>query len=217
VALDALGNVYIADTFDSSIKEWTKGSGSVSNVVPSGLTFPNDVAVDSAGMSILPTPSTARLRSGRQAAPIWSTWHLLVWTFPKPWPWISLEMYISPTPATGAEGVYGVQQQRDYHGFFGSGLSIWSRGGRRGNVYVADAAKLTIAKWTAANSAATTLVSSGLNQPFGVAVDAAGNVYIADAGDNTIKELPCAFVDPTGKSEGRPPGMIRCQRSCPTR
>jgi sugar lactone lactonase YvrE len=34
----------------------------------------------------------------------------------------------------------------------------------------------------------TTLVSSGLNQPGGVAVDAAGNIYIADTGDNAIKE-----------------------------
>jgi len=34
----------------------------------------------------------------------------------------------------------------------------------------------------------TTLVSSGLNGPQGVAVDGAGNVYIADSGDNTIEE-----------------------------
>ena len=34
----------------------------------------------------------------------------------------------------------------------------------------------------------TTLVSSGLDTPYGVAVDAAGNVYIADSGNNAIKE-----------------------------
>ena len=34
----------------------------------------------------------------------------------------------------------------------------------------------------------TTLVSSGLNAPYGVAVDGAGNVYIADTGNNAIKE-----------------------------
>ena len=33
-----------------------------------------------------------------------------------------------------------------------------------------------------------TLVSSGLNGPQGVAVDAAGNVYIADTDNNAIKE-----------------------------
>ena len=34
-----------------------------------------------------------------------------------------------------------------------------------------------------------------------MAVDGAGNVYIADTGDNAIKELPHAFVDPTARSE----------------
>ncbi len=39
---------------------------------------------------------------------------------------------------------------------------------------------------------ATTLVSSGLSAPHGVAVDGAGNVYIADSGDNAIKEWVAA-------------------------
>jgi len=33
-----------------------------------------------------------------------------------------------------------------------------------------------------------TLVASGLNQPYGVAIDAAGNVYISDSHNNAIKE-----------------------------
>jgi sugar lactone lactonase YvrE len=41
--------------------------------------------------------------------------------------------------------------------------------------------------YVAAN-ALTTLTSSALSQPNSVAVDAAGNVYISDQGDNTIKE-----------------------------
>ena len=43
------------------------------------------------------------------------------------------------------------------------------------------------ATYVAANPV-TTLVSSGLNYPEGVAVDGAGNVYIADYGNNAIKE-----------------------------
>jgi hypothetical protein len=35
----------------------------------------------------------------------------------------------------------------------------------------------------------TTLLSSGLSKPVGVAVDSAGNVYVADAGDDAIKEI----------------------------
>jgi hypothetical protein len=40
-----------------------------------------------------------------------------------------------------------------------------------------------------------------LSDPRGVAVDAAGNVYIADSYDDAIKELPRVFVDPTPKLE----------------
>jgi hypothetical protein len=47
----------------------------------------------------------------------------------------------------------------------------------------------------------TTLVG-GLDFPYGVAVDATGNVYISDYVNNAIKELPYAFVDPTPKLEG---------------
>jgi gliding motility-associated-like protein len=34
------------------------------------------------------------------------------------------------------------------------------------------------------------VVSSGFNHPYGVAVDAAGNIYVADAGNNAVKEIP---------------------------
>ena len=49
-----------------------------------------------------------------------------------------------------------------------------------------------IKEWTAANSNVTTLVSSGLTDPYGVAVDGAGNVYIADSGNNAIKKWTAA-------------------------
>jgi hypothetical protein len=63
----------------------------------------------------------------------------------------------------------------------------------------------------AANKTVTTLVPSAavpsehyplarFFQPIDVAVDGAGNVYIADS-HNAIKELPYAFVDPTPRLE----------------
>ena len=42
--------------------------------------------------------------------------------------------------------------------------------------------------WTMANNTTNTLVASGLNQPNAVAVDDAGNVYIADRDNNAIKK-----------------------------
>ena len=57
-----------------------------------------------------------------------------------------------------------------------------------GNVYIADSGNNAIKEWSASTQQVTTLVSSGLNHPEGVAVDGSGNVYIADSGNNAIKE-----------------------------
>jgi len=51
-----------------------------------------------------------------------------------------------------------------------------------GNVYIADTSNNAVKKWTLASNTVTTLVSSGLSDPTGVALDGAGNVYIANYG-----------------------------------
>jgi len=68
-----------------------------------------------------------------------------------------------------------------------------------GNVYITDVGLDAIYKWTAVSNTVTTIVS-GLSSR-GVTVDGAGNVFIADSGNNTLKELPHAFVDSTAKME----------------
>lgn len=75
-----------------------------------------------------------------------------------------------------------------------------------GNVYIGDTFNNAIKKWSPASNAVTTLVSAGLSYPEAVAVDGAGNIYIADSFfdstfTNAIKELSHAFVDPTPKVE----------------
>ena len=51
-----------------------------------------------------------------------------------------------------------------------------------------------------------TTASSGINQPNGVAVDAAGNIYIADTGNQAIKEMPAAGGFVTSIASGIYPG-----------
>ena len=48
VAVDSSGNVYIADTGNAAIKEWSATSGNVATLISTGLTSPTGVAVDAA-------------------------------------------------------------------------------------------------------------------------------------------------------------------------
>ena len=49
VAADALGNVYIADTYNNSVKKWVATNNTVTTIAASGLSLPFGVAVDAAG------------------------------------------------------------------------------------------------------------------------------------------------------------------------
>ena len=55
--------------------------------------------------------------------------------------------------------------------------------------------------WVAASQKLVTLVPNGVSNPTGVGVDDEQNVFVADFGNNAIKELPHAFVDPTARIE----------------
>ena len=88
-----------------------------------------------------------------------------------------------------------------------------------GNVYLADSAKNTISK-TAPNGTVTTLAGSEnvggsadgtggnaqFNGPQAVAVDASGNVYVADAGNHTIRKITFAGVVTTLAGSAGQPG-----------
>src|SRR4029077_8989504 len=76
-----------------------------------------------------------------------------------------------------------------------------------GNVYVADSENRAIRKITpegvvstlagtagATGSADGSGAAASFNYPDGVAVDNAGNVYVADAGNNTIRKITAAGV-----------------------
>ena len=47
--MDGSGNVYIADTYNNAIKEWSAATGQVTTLLASGLNEPTGVAVDGAG------------------------------------------------------------------------------------------------------------------------------------------------------------------------
>ena len=190
VAVDGAGNVYVADTRNHTIRKTTP-AGAVTTFAGRAGEWGN---LDGAG-------NAARFYSRRESP--WtargtSMWRIQLHTIRKITP-NGVVTTLAGTPFTGgsADGTGSAAQFN-----FPRGVTV--DGG--GNIYVADSSNHTIRKITPAG-AVTTLAglagSSGsadgigsaarFRVPAGVAADGAGNVYVADLGNHTIRR-----ISPTG-------------------
>jgi sugar lactone lactonase YvrE len=187
VTVDGSGNVYIADTGDHAIKEWVAASQTLATVVPAGAIYnlnAQGVAVDPAGNLYM----TGGLSDFSQPASVYK--------------YTAATKAMTSLPATVNCGAQAVALDG------------------AGNLYIATT-RSAIYEYTAATNPVTDLVFSGLVQTpggvstaydaagfddVGVAVDAAGNVYIAAGGseqeafewsgaNNPLAPIP---VDPGG-------------------
>jgi hypothetical protein len=205
VALDGAANLYIADYGNSAIKKWTATNNTVTTLVDCGSYNPMGATVDGAGNVYFTGYSLDAVRKWTAANN--TVTYLVASGLNVPW----------GVAVDGAGNVYfadsGNAAVKKWTAANNTVTTLVSTGlvqptgiavDGAGNVYIANTGSYSpIKKWTAANNTVTTLVLWGpVNNPIGMAVDGAGNVYIGDYGDNTVKELPRAFVDPTPKSEG---------------
>ena len=203
VAVDGSGNVYIADQNNNAIKEWSAATQQVTTLVSSGLDAPSGVAVDGSGNVYIAD-------TGNNAIKEWSASTQQVTTL--------VSSGLNQPTAVAVDGSGNVyiadhRQQRD------QGVERRDAAGDHAGVVGAEL-RLMAWRWTApatstsriptttrsrsgapSTQQVTTLVSSGLSDPSGVAVDGSGNVYIADTGNNAIKEIPYAFVGPASLTE----------------
>jgi sugar lactone lactonase YvrE len=183
VAVDALGNVYVADAVNHRIRKVTP-SGTVSTLAGSGtagfadstgtnaqFNNPFGVAVDASGNVYVADRLNHRIRK------------------------------ITPTGtvSTLAGSTYGSADGAGTNAQFSSleGVTVDASG----NVYVADTPNQRIRKITPSGTVSTLAGSatagfadgSGtaaqFNRPTGVAVDASGNVYVADALNSRIRKI----------------------------
>ncbi len=191
VAVDSVGNVYVADTFNDTVRKITP-AGVVSTLAGSPgvvgfadgtgsaahLSYPSGVAVDSADNVYVADSRNNTIRKITPAGVV-ST--------------------LAGQGITGSADGTGRAAQFSYP----SGVAVDSAD----NVYVADTSNNTIRKITPAGVVSTLAGSPGVvgsadgtgnaarfYQPSGVAVDSAGNIYVADTGNHTIRKITPAGV-----------------------
>ena len=183
VATDALGNVYVADAGNNLIRmigtagvvSTFAGTGIAgSSNVADSVTFnsPLGVAIDGSGNAYVADYENNLIRKISQAG------------------------VVSTLAGSGAKGAdNGLDTTATFN--LPEAVAVDAAG----NVYVADNGNDLIRKVTPAGQVSTfagsgqpgksdgTGTSASFNSPFGIAIDAAGNVYVADSGNNLIRKI----------------------------
>jgi len=197
VAVDAAGNLYIADCNNNRIRKVTAATGVITTVAGNGgtggysgdggaatsasLYYPTGVAVDTAGNLYIADGDNNRIRKVTAATGVITT--------------------IAGTGIQGYSGDGGAATSASL--YYPSGVAV----DVAGNLYIADEGNNCIRKLTATTGVITTVAGNGafgysgdggaatsasLNYPSGVAVDVAGNLFIADQQNNTIRKVTAA-------------------------
>ncbi|MGD1085073.1 MAG: LamG-like jellyroll fold domain-containing protein [Verrucomicrobiota bacterium] len=192
LAVDGQGNLYIADSGipgsgNQAVYEWTATGGLIPLVTPSSLFSPpgfNPSAFIPVGVAVDAAGNVYIADSGNGAVEEW-------------------------TPGTPPVLAVLVQPASTSGGLLNTPTGVAVDGA--GNVYISDSGTGSgngaIYEWTAATGGAASLIPSSTFSaptaftPSGVAVDGAGNVYMADTVNQVVEELPYAFVNTTSITE----------------
>ena len=191
MALDAAGNIYIADFGNNRIRLVTKSTGVISTIAGDGtasfsgdggqatsatLSGPTGVALDAAGNVYIADNENHRIRLVINSTGVIST--------------------IGGTGLGGFSGDGGQATSAKLNYPFSIALDA------TGNVYIGDFSNQRIRLITKSTSAISTIAGTGtqsfsgdgrqatsatLNQPSGVALDTVGNLYVVDCGNQRIR------------------------------
>jgi trimeric autotransporter adhesin len=191
VAVDASGNIYIADTYNYRIRIVTKSTGIISTVAGTGsygysgdggqatsaaLDYPCGVAVDASGNIYIADTYNYRIRMVTKSTGIIST--------------------VAGTGSYGYSGDGGQATSAALNSPYGVAVDA------SGNIYIADTYNYRIRIVTKSTGIISTVAGTGsygysgdggqatsaaLRSPYGVAVDASGNIYIADTYNHRIR------------------------------
>jgi gliding motility-associated-like protein len=186
VAVDAGGNVYVADAGNNSVKKIPAGGGTPV-AIGSGFVFPTGVALDAAGNVYVADRDNGAIKkipSGGGATVTLGTGFLdpggiTLDAAGNIYVADNGDAVIKEIPINGASIIS-----------LGSGFnSPWGvTVDPLGNVYVADQANNAVKKIPAGGGTPVN-IGSGFSSPYGVALDAAGNLFVADGGNSAIKVI----------------------------
>lgn len=173
VAVDLSGNVYVADTYNGMIRKITPG-GEVSTIIgnASGVSFPQFITCDILGNLYITEQNKHKIS--------------------KITPSGTITVFSGSGMLGSADGSSSTASYNNPGGMAFDSV---------GNLYVADTGNNKIRKITT-DGVVTTLAGSGVQgsmdgtgtvasfyEPCSVAVDASGNVYVADAGNGKIRKI----------------------------
>ena len=188
VAVDGVGDVFIADYYNGPIIEVPAGGGA-QTTVGSGLYYPLGVAVDGAGNVFIVDSGNYRVVEVPAGGGAQITVAATGLKFP------------SSVAVDGAGDVFIADTYNsrvvEVPAGGGTQVTVSASGLLRprgvavdgaGDIFIADTYSSWVVEVPAGGSAQTT-VGSGLNAPWGVAVDGAGDVFIGDSGNNRVVEV----------------------------
>ncbi|PZF70923.1 NHL domain-containing protein [Taibaiella soli] len=206
VAMDPVGNLYVADMGNDRIRKVTAGTGIITTVggngvvsfggdggAAAGAQFGNSiqgVAADVAGNVYISDGANYRVRKVTAATGIIATF--------------------AGNGTSGSAGDNGPATSANLNALGGLATDA------AGNVYIADRSNHKIRKVNAAGTITTiagngsaamagdngAATSASLNYPAAVALDAAGNLYIADASNNRVRKVDASGIITTFAGTG---------------
>jgi sugar lactone lactonase YvrE len=189
VAMDAGGNLYIADTYNSRVlKETLSAGGYAESIVPtSTLTYPYGIAVDGSGNLYISDTGDNRILKETLSAGSYSESTVLTSALSSP-SGVAVDgsgnVYIADSGnnrvlmETLSAGSYVESMVATSVLSYPYGVAVDGSG----NIYVSDTYNRRVLKETLSASSYTesTVPTSALGSPDGVTVDGQGNLYISD-------------------------------------
>jgi len=221
IAVDASGNVFVADTDNSEVKELLAPGYTTINTLGSGFRYPRGVAVDASGNVFVADTGNNAVKE--ILAPAYTTINTLGSIFGSP---VDVAVDASGNLFVAEQGPGRDEVEElwapsytNYFFFFfefmdPSGLPISLQGvavdASGNNVFVADSNNSAVMELMPPDYMRINTLGSGFINPSGVAVDASGNVFVADFGNNAVKEILApgyTTVNTLGSGFFRPSGV----------